>query len=145
MPGRHQPDWDDRRYRERNWSGTAAHSSYLQILAEQGLVGLALCGYIVWASLSVLRRLRKVARVQIGLPADLRRDLECYGGALAGAIVGYLAAGAFLSMAYAPYPYYFGGLAVALDAATRRELKARREARRAQGRPRPLRISPRPV
>jgi hypothetical protein len=47
-----------------------------------------------------------------------------YGGALGGAMAGYCAAGAFLSVAYYPYLWYFSAMAVALEAAVQEEVEA---------------------
>lgn len=127
LVGRYQPtDYEGREYLERNWSGTAVHSLYFQVLAEHGSVGILLLGYIVWAHFRTLRRVRRLAALQPGIASDLRRDAELYGGALGGAVVGYCAAGAFLSVAYYPYLWYFSAMAVALEAAVHREIDALR-------------------
>jgi O-antigen ligase len=109
---------------ERNWSGTATHSAFYQVIAEQGSVGILLFAYIVWAHLRTIRRLRLEVSSASGLPPDVRRDAHLYGGALGGAVLGYCAAGAFLSVAYYPYLWYFSAMAVALEAAVTREIQA---------------------
>lgn len=125
LVGQYQPlDFDKPEYLERNWSGTVAHSVYFQVLAEHGLTGILLMAYIVGAHFLTLRRLRRQARSQPGLPADVRRDAELYGGALGGAVAGYCVAGAFLSVQGYPYLWYFSAMAVALEAAIRREISA---------------------
>jgi len=122
--GRYQPqDFEKPDYLERDWSGTAVHSVYFQVLAEHGSVGIALLGYLLWAHFRAIRRLRRAAS-RPELPSDLRRDAELYGGALGGAVIGYGAAGAFLSVAYYPYLWYFTAMAVALEAAVQREVTA---------------------
>jgi O-antigen ligase len=124
LVGEYQPkDFYRPEYLEQDWSGTATHSVYFQVLAEHGSVGILLLGYIVWAHYQTLRRLRRAAS-QPGLPSDVRRDAELYGGALGGAMAGYCAAGAFLSVAYYPYLWYFSAMAVALEHAIRREVTA---------------------
>lgn len=123
--GRYQPtDWDKREYLERDWSGSVTHSIYFQVLAEHGSVGILIFSYIVWAHFSTIRRLRRQAASHPGIPSDVRRDVELYGGALGGAIAGYCAAGAFLSVTYYPYLWYFSAMAVALDHLVQRELTA---------------------
>jgi O-antigen ligase len=126
LAGVYQPNWEDRSYAERDFSGTTIHSAYFQMLSEQGVAGIAVCAYMIWAHFSSLRRLRKLARRPGALPPDLRQDVELYGGALAAAMLGFLASGAFLSVAYTPFPWYFAGLALALEISTKRELRRRR-------------------
>ncbi len=125
LVGRYQPtDFNKREYLERDWSGTVTHSAYFQVLAEHGSAGILLLGYIVWAHFRTLRRLRRLAASHPEIPSDMRRDAEMYGGALGGAVAGYCVAGAFLSVAYYPYLWYFSAMAVALEAAVQRQLTA---------------------
>lgn len=134
LAGRYQPtDWEGRDYQERSWAGTTVHSAYFQLLSEQGLVGIALAGFIGIAHLRGIRRLRRDVRRHPGAAPDLRRDVEFYGASLSAAMIGYAVAGAFLSVAYYPYLWYFSGLAVALDAAARRELARGEEGGRRPG------------
>jgi O-antigen ligase len=124
LVGEYQPkDSYSPEYLEGDWSGTVTHSVYFQVLAEHGSVGILLLGYIIWAHYQTIRRLRRAAS-QPGMPPDVRRDAELYGGALGGAMAGYCAAGAFLSVAYYPYLWYFSAMAVALEHAIRREVTA---------------------
>jgi len=115
-------DYEKPEFLERDWSGTATHSFFFQVLAEQGSVGALLLLYIVWTHLRTLRRLRQKAAAASALPPDVRRDADIYGGALGGAVIGFCAAGAFLSVAYYPYLWYFTAMAVALDTAVDREI-----------------------
>jgi len=121
--GRYQPtDFEGADYLERDWSGTVTHSTYFQVLAEHGTLGILLVAWVIIAHFWTLRRLRRDVRARRDLPADLRRDVEIYGGGLAGAVAAFCAAGAFLSVAYYPYVWYFSAMAVALNVAVRREL-----------------------
>jgi hypothetical protein len=125
IAGEHQPTdppWDKPEYQERNWSGTTVHSLYYQTLSEQGTVGIVLLAYLAIAHLRLLQRLRRDVRRRRDAPRDLVRETEQWGGALMGGVIGFLAAGAFISVAYYPYLFYFSGLGVALDAWVRREL-----------------------
>jgi O-antigen ligase len=125
LVGQYQPaDFDKPDYLERDWSGTVTHSIFFQVLSEHGSVGILLFAYIIWMTFRTLRRLCRLARSAPGLPVDVRRDAELYGGALGGAVTGYLAAGAFLSVAYYPYLWYFSAMAVALEAAVQHEVAA---------------------
>jgi O-antigen ligase len=124
LVGRFQPkDFLKRDYLERDWSGTVTHSVYFEVLAEQGTAGIVLLGYIIWAHFRTIRRLRRQAASQPMIPPDVRRDVELYGGALGGAMTGYCAAGAFLSVTYYPYLWYFSAMAVALEHMVRKEVK----------------------
>jgi putative inorganic carbon (HCO3(-)) transporter len=123
-------DFDKPEYLERDWSGTATHSLYFQILAEHGSVGSLLFAIVIGAHFVTIRRLRRLARRHPELPPDVRRDADLYGGALGGAVAGYLAAGAFLSVAYYPYLWYFSAMAVALETAVSHEVAALRAANR---------------
>lgn len=125
LAGEYQPrDYEGRNYQDRDWSGQATHSAYFQCLSERGAVGTGLLLYIVFVHFRTIRRVRRIARSG-RLPPDMVRDVEILGGALGAAIIGYLSAGAFLSVLYYPYPWYFSGMAVALEAAVDREVDAR--------------------
>jgi O-antigen ligase len=125
LAGRYQPNtFVGADYKERDWSGTVAHSVYFQVLAEHGTAGILILAYIVWAHFRILRRLRRAVRLRPDVPAEVRRDTELYSGALGGAVVGFCVAGAFLSVPYYPYLWYFSAMAVALDSAVRRDLDA---------------------
>lgn len=124
VASRYQPqrgEWP-RRLLLRGMSGTAVHSSYFQLLAEQGTVGVLLVAYVIVFHFRTLGRLRRDVRARPRAPAALRRDAELYVPAAAGSMVAFLTAGAFLSTAYYPYLWYLSGLSVAMDRALRREL-----------------------
>ena len=124
LVGKYQPtDFEKPDFLERDWSGTVTHSIFFELLAEQGSVGILLCAYIVWAHLRTIRRLRRQAASASGLPPDVRRDADLYGGALGGAMIGFCAAGAFLSVAYYPYLWYLSAMTVALETAVTREIR----------------------
>jgi hypothetical protein len=134
--GRHQPDptkggmFSQPVFRDKDWSMTAIHSVYFQLLADRGLVGVSLFAWVGVAFFVGLRRLRRdVGRAAGSIPRDLERDALMYAFAMEAAMVGFLVAGAFLSMAYYPYFWFLSALAVAHERAIRRELvpRARRE------------------
>jgi hypothetical protein len=123
LVGQYQPDWfEGADYNERNWSGQATHSLYFQTLAEQGLIGIGVLIFVTWTHLSLIRRVRTLAAARRRIPPRLNADIEMYGGALAGALIGFLTSGAFLSVTYYPYFWYFSGLAVAYHTAMTSEL-----------------------
>lgn len=81
-----------------------AHSLYLELAAETGLVGLSVFVAIV---IVVMRRLARVWR-------DLRRresELAGYAAALLLGIVGYLATGIFLQLSFQRYYWFLLALA----------------------------------
>jgi O-antigen ligase len=124
LVGKYQStDYEKPEFLERDWSGTATHSAFFEILAEQGSVGALLWAYIAWAHFRTIRRLRRQATSASGLPPDVRRDAHLYGGALGGAMIGLCAAGAFLSVAYYPYLWYFSAMTVGLETAITREIR----------------------
>jgi hypothetical protein len=105
------------------------HSAYFQVLSEEGLAGILLLGYVVFGHFRALRRAQKWAR-QGNIPAALRDQIEWFSGGLAGGMVGFLSAGAFLSVAYYPYLWYLAGQTVAVTAIVNSHELARRRARR---------------
>ncbi len=127
LVGRYQPGpteggmFSSPAFQERDWGMTALHSVYFQLLAERGLVGVALFGWMLFAFYADLRRLRRDApRARASAP-QLVRDTTMYAIALEAAMAGFLVAGAFLSMLYYPYFWFFTALAVAHERAIRRE------------------------
>jgi O-antigen ligase len=116
-------------YYDHNWWGKTAHSMYFQLLPEQGLVGMSIWVYLIVSHFSTLRRLRRDICKDPAAPRVLRRDAELYCGALRGAMVGYLAGGAFVSMGYYPLVWYLTGFTVALDRVLRGDLAAARARR----------------
>jgi len=125
LVGSYQPtDFKKPEYLERDWSGAATHSLFFQVLAEQGTVGIVILGYVVGMHFRTIRRLRRQAVSHPGMPPDVRRDVELYGSALGGTVVGFCAGGAFLSVAYYPYIWYFTAMAVALEHLVQREVAA---------------------
>ena len=129
LAGEYQPDWEGGDYSERDWSGTTTHSLYFQILSELGAAGLVILGAIVASHFVLLRQVRILARKSKRLPQLLRAEIEMYSGVLGGAMVGYLASGAFLSVGYYPYLFYFSGLGVAFGAIVQKEMQRLESAR----------------
>jgi len=127
--GQYQPDptaggmYAKRTYQERDWSGTVLHSGYFDVLSQLGLVGCALFMGILVGHFRVLRRLRRDVADDPRAPPELAREVELHGVALAGAMAAFLVAGAFVSVAFYPYLWYFSAMAVALDRAARRQLE----------------------
>ena len=111
-------------YMKRNWSGTVVHSLYFELLAENGLIGVAIFLGVVYLHFKTLRRLRREVTRDSRASPELKRKVDLYVTGLAGAGVAYLVAGAFLAVLYYPYLWYFSAMAVALDRWVRSELEA---------------------
>jgi O-antigen ligase len=101
-------------FQDRDWSMTPIHSVFFQLLAETGTIGILLFGAIVWGHFAGLSSLRRRVKRDARASPWLRKNAELYAVALGGSMAGYLASGAFLSVAYYPYPWYFSAFAVAL-------------------------------
>lgn len=97
-------------YRPGIVNGKAFHSIYFEVLGEQGIVGFSIYFLII---LLTWLKLRKIRQAYAGHP-ELR-----WAGALAvslsDAILVFLAAGAFIGIAYQPYIFYLVALGVCLD------------------------------
>jgi len=121
--GRYQPEsFEGREYNERDWSGTALHSAFFTLIAEQGTVGALIFALVIAHQFSLIRRLRRDVREREDVPDDLRREVEAFGVGLNGSVVAFLGSGLFLSVLYYPYVWYFTVFAATLDLAVRRQL-----------------------
>jgi hypothetical protein len=98
---------------------------FFQILSEMGTVGSVLFIALVAGHFATLSALRRRVKGDNRASPILRRDTELYAVALGGAMTGYLAAGAFLAVAYYPYPWYFSAFAVALTRAVEAQLPSK--------------------
>lgn len=89
----------------------AAHSLYIQAIADLGLVGtLTLLALVI----SFLRLNAKTRKLALASPSGGRRSFEyCLAAGLDLALVGYLIPGAFLSVLYYPHLWILLGLSVA--------------------------------
>lgn len=125
--GRYQATADSgrfssREYVERDWTGSAVHSLYFELISEFGIVGSLLFGGMLVGHFTTLRRLRQFVHGHPKATPQLRRDATLYGVALSMAMVGFLAAGIFLSAACYPYVWLLSAFAVAWDRAARAEI-----------------------
>jgi O-antigen ligase len=89
----------------------AAHSSFVQIGAETGVVGLTLFVMVIGAAFAALRFAGRAAR------DDDRRRIEL-AQALTASLVGFVVGAAFLSLAYSEMLYSLIALAVGLHKVT---------------------------
>ena len=97
-----------------------AHSIYLQMLGEQGFVGLGLfllLGLLTWRMAGRLARRTKDDAEFGGWMPLLMRMVQV-------SLIGYGVGGAFLSLAYFDVPYYFVAFVVLCDAMVRARLRS---------------------
>jgi O-antigen ligase len=138
--GRYQPEatasgkFSDPIYAERDWTMASIHSAHFQILSEMGTVGTAVFVAMMVVHFRGLSALRRHVRRDRRASRALRREAEIYAIALGGAMVGFLASGTFLSVAYYPYAWYFSAFGVAWSRSVQNEI--------ARGSPRPPAPSP---
>jgi O-antigen ligase len=115
--GRYQPKgraeglFSAGQYHQRDFTTQVSHSAFMQVLAETGLVGSLLFAALLTGHFRGLRSLRR--RQQTDLSRVSRSERDAWALALEGSMVAFLAGGAFLSVAYYPYPWYLTALAVA--------------------------------
>ena len=127
LAGLYQPtDYTGRQFQERDWSGKATHSLYFQLLSESGVVGVGIYLFIIFASLRLMKRVRKQIADDPELPDELRREARYFGSAVAAGTVGFLGAGAFVSIAYYPYAWLLSGFAMAASHALEQSAAAAR-------------------
>lgn len=123
--GVYQPtkgNWPDAFF-NRGRTMQSAHSFYIQILAEHGLAGIVLFGFLIKRFFSNLHRI-----VKENMQAEAN-DTEIWGHlsprllslALMGSMIAFLSAGIFLSVLAYPHFYYLIGMGAGLEAATRRD------------------------
>lgn len=97
---------------EGDWSHVLSpHSIYFSVLGQHGFVGLALYLALIGGTLLALNRVRKEA----ARDRPERLWLAEYAWALQLGLLGYLAAGAFLDVAYFDLLYAFIALAVVMQ------------------------------
>jgi O-antigen ligase len=100
----------------RGWKWSTAHNSFIQAGAELGVPGLITFSLLLY---QVFRTFFRVSRRT--LPRRGRGGREVAGLAFAGAsaVVGFVAAGFFLSQAYSSILFTLAGLALGLEKVTR--------------------------
>jgi probable O-glycosylation ligase (exosortase A-associated) len=88
-------------------AGRVAHSLYFTVLAEFGLVGVALYGGL---ALLLARRCLRLARAA---PGDPR--VQAFARAIACSLAAWLVGGLFLSVLYYPHLYFLTAIALSLS------------------------------
>jgi len=98
-----------------------AHSLYVELLTDFGIVGVALFGILLWQTRVHLRRIQRsgTARPGQGPVADNLVALRCYADAVAGGIIAILVNGVFLSLLYFAHLWLLIALAGALSHVSR--------------------------
>ena len=104
-------------YREVTEEARAYHSSYFEMLGEQGFVGLVLWLWLHALGLWQMERVRRIARPAKGEAPDWRHGLAT---ALQQSQVVYLVGAAFVGIAFQPFAFMIVGLQCALWSLVRR-------------------------
>ena len=108
----------DRKYDYLGDTAQAAHSIYFQMLGQHGLIAFSLYLLLLFSTLMSLQRTKKHA-----LKNAATTWISNYATAVQIGLIGYMTAGAFLSLAYFDLLYIF----VALTAILQRELSSLKE------------------
>jgi len=90
--------WGERTLGRTNVPWMAAHSIWIQVLAELGLLGTV--GFL-GLYLPTLRDIRRL-RLRTSSHAPPHKELQAFGEALGITIIGFFVSGSFLAMAYSP-------------------------------------------
>ncbi len=94
--------------RGRSRAGRAAHSIYITLLAELGLIGAGIIAAMVWATLKDLRRLRRMATPQSDdtpVARAIKNEVRAFRAAMVGSLIAYFVGSIFISTLY--YPNYW--------------------------------------
>jgi hypothetical protein len=105
----------------------ALHSLYFELLSERGLVGFGLFVAMATMHFRTSRRMRLMAARGAFGGHYLKLEAMHFSLALEASMAGFLAAGAFLSMATYPHFWFLTAQAVALERALRRQSVSRND------------------
>ncbi len=93
----------------RSLAGRQAHSIYFTALPELGVFGLVILPGLF---LSIIRKYRKTEKNLRHIEEPEANRMRIFALAGLGGLLGYLSAGAFVSVLYYPHAYYLGAFAV---------------------------------
>ena len=105
---------DDFGERIRNHGGMVAHSLYFTIIPEYGLVGIIMFGAIFYLIYSRAGKIYKAA-VKIKEQDDELFRLGLLARAIRISLIGYLSAGAFISVLYYPHVWFLLAFVVCIE------------------------------
>jgi len=119
--GQYQP-------REGNWPASffrrdrylqSAHSFYFQLIAEHGLVGILIIGFLIRRYFKSLWRIAKETKCygQAELASWDYLSPNLLANALIGSMIGFLTGGIFLSVLIYPHFFYLLGMGAGLEVA----------------------------
>ena len=106
----------------RSLSGRQAHSIYFTALPELGIFGLVVLPGLF---ISVIRRYRRTAKTLASIDTPEANRMRIFSLAGLGGLLGYLSAGAFVSVLYYPHAYYLAAFAVVVGRLTDEAVAAR--------------------
>jgi O-Antigen ligase len=100
------------------------HSTFFQLLAEMGLAGCAVFGFILFRTYGDYRRIDRIAQAALQQPDSLHSDdlkwAQAYSRGLMGGLVGYLVSVMFLSALYYSHIWIGVSLMAAIAIVTNR-------------------------
>jgi len=128
--GKYQPtegNWPASYFR-RDRTKQAAHSFYIQLLAEHGLTGILVVGFLIMRFFSNLGRIAKESMQAEPNTAEDWGYLSprLLALALIGSMIGFLSAGIFLSVLNYPHLFYLIGMGAGLEVATLKDSQGER-------------------
>ena len=86
------------------YHGRAPHNSYVQVMAETGLPGVAMFFAVIWLSFS------RIANYLSDVARDKRKELSIVGLAIGASFLGYLFYILLGNQGYSPWTYFYFGL-----------------------------------
>ena len=93
--------------------GRQAHSIYLTVLPELGIIGTTVFVALIW---NIVRKLRKTAGTARKYRSDpICEELFLLNRAVMMSLLGFLSAGAFISVLYYPHLWYLIGFALMVE------------------------------
>lgn len=107
-------------FHERSFAGRMAHSAWVTLLSELGLVGVVIIGGMLWQSYKDLKLVRKKftpvkSPLRHGQAMQMGEDVRMYlARAMEGSLIGYIVSGVFISILWYPSMWVMIAFVVAL-------------------------------
>jgi O-antigen ligase len=104
----------------RSYSGRQAHSAWVTLITELGLVGIIIIGGMLFQCFSDLKWIRTrfapvESRQKHGQPVQAGEDIRAYlARAMEGSLIGFIVSGVFISILWYPALWIMMGLVVSL-------------------------------
>ncbi|MBU6483158.1 MAG: hypothetical protein KGS09_21815, partial [Nitrospirae bacterium] len=108
------------KFNDRSFGGRQAHSAWVTLIAELGLVGIVIIGAMLWQCYKDLKLVRTrfapvESRQKHGQTAQVGEDVRVYlARAMEGSLIGYIVSSVFISTLWYPSLWVMIGFVVAL-------------------------------